>query len=545
MQHAIIAGAGIEPVETSTPPTAAPVMPAAKVSAPTTPHYSGATVHRYNHDFMPPHRSGNAAVRESWDLLTRRVRWLVDNNFAIHRTIAKLVELVVGDGITCYFGGIDARQPGDDPAAILNSPLFRFGEESDGRYERWADKYADVRRRRTLYELQATSATDLFSTGNSLWLKVIRPTPDRVCPIAWQLLEAEQLDDSQDRPEGPKQTRIERGIEYNRYGEPIAYWLYDAHPYHDLAVGLNARSRRIPANRVIHLALTTRASQDFGISMANILMQPAKDEDWLTGHELTSAAIAAGLTIAIKEAEEADGSYSFDTDAAAVSPPAGYEGDTTAGLPTVAEVGLGAGTIARLAADESIDVIETKNRPNLDVAAFSNFLLNRMSMAAGVSFHRFTGNPSGASFATLRAMINDDRAMSGPITNAVGQKIARRPRESHDGLVAALGWFESVDAITYGSRVADYQDWDILGPPLRHLNPTEDVTAARMRIASGMSTLRRECGLLNIPYRRVLRQLAVERDLARALQLSLDFSNGGGQAQSRTTTDAAGGDAES
>jgi hypothetical protein len=61
-----------------------------------------------------------------------------------------------------------------------------------------------------------------------------------------------------------------------------------------------------------------------------------------------------------------------------------------------------------------------------------------------------------------------------------------------------------------------------------------------MRIACGLSTLRIECGLLGLSYRRVLRQLAVERDLAAALKLALDFSNGGGQAQERTTTDAQG-----
>ena len=508
------------------------------------PHYTGATTEKRNFDFQPPHRSGNQAVRDSWDLLVRRLRWAIDNTYMLRRAVDMMVQLAVGDGLAVFFAGLPEIRAGQEPGALLDDPLFRFGEESDKAFERWADEYADSERRRSWWEMQTTSAKDLFGTGNSLWLKVVRPAPAGISPVCWQLLEFEQLDTSRTQEARGDQPRINQGIEYNVYGEPVAYWLYDAHPYDDYSASFfgagslaSHQARRVPASRVVHLALTTRASQSVGVGIGNILLQPSHDEDWLTGHELTSAAIAAGLTILIRESENEDGSVNFDTEANELAEPAAYGDNDQDGVPHISEVGLTAGTVARVKADdkESVEVIESK-RPSQNVEPFARFLMNRASMAAGLSYHRYTGNPAGASFATLRAMINDDRAMSEPLTDALGIRVARRCRKVHDGTLAALGRFRSVTAEQYGANLLTYQDWDVLGPPIRHLNPMEDVQAAAAKIRTGLSTLRRECGLLGLNYRAVLRQLAVEGNLTRALGVVLDFSSGGGQAAKQTTT---------
>jgi lambda family phage portal protein len=507
------------------------------------PHYTGATVEKRNFDFAPPHRSGNSAVRDSWDLLVRRLRWAIDNTYMLRRAVDLMVQLVVGQGLNVFYAGLPELRPGMNPQDLLTDPLFLFGDESDRSFERWAEEYADSERRRTWYEMQATSARDLFGTGNSLWLKVVRPAPAGVSPVCWQLLEFEQLDTCRNEAARDGKNRVDQGIEYNEYGEPVAYWLFDAHPYDDYAGGFfggrfsSYEAQRVPANRVVHLALTTRASQSVGVGIGNILLQPSHDEDWLTGHELTAAALAAGLTILIRESEEDDGGVTFDTEAGALSEPAAYGDNDAEGVPHLSEVGLTAGTVARVKADgkENVEIVESK-RPNKDVEPFARFLMNRASMAANLSYHRYTGNPTGASFATLRAMINDDRSYTEPLTNALGIRIGKRCRKVHDGTQAALGRFRSVSAVQYGSQLGTYQDWDVLGPPIRHLNPVEDVQAAAARIRCGLSTLRRECGLLGLNYRRVLMQLAVEGSLSRALGVVLDFSSGGGAAAKQTTT---------
>jgi len=536
MQTSIVAGLGIEPTdlaaERSVPAKRATAKPG--IVRAVTPAYAGASITRFNADFQPPHRSGDSAVRMSWDLLVRRCRWLSENTPLLSRMVSLLCQHTIGEGLSIYSAACDHVPLQDlQPGALLTHPLFVYGDESDSRFERWAEKSADVERQKSFWDMQGVSGRDFFGAGNSLWLECVKkPTDPRMSPICYQLVEAEQLDRSRDRPANRDQTLISNGIEYAPDGEPIAYWLYDAHPYDDSAGwGLSGRSRRVPATRVTHLYLATRPSQHFGVPLGQIAMQTAKDADWLVGQELTSAALAAGLTLLIRETNDG-ADLDFDRQNFG-----GFAGEEEYGLQHVSDVGLAAGTAARVGPGEDVEVVESK-RPNRDVAPFVKHLTNLASMSANMSFHRFTGDPTGASFATLRAMINDDRGMSLPIINYIGRKTSTWVRERHDRYAVARSWYQSVVAREYLRRLEVYEDYDVLGPPMRHLNPKEDVESARARIASGMSTLRIECGYLGLSYRRVLRQLAVERDLAAALQLSLDFSSGGGEAQSRTTTDA-------
>lgn len=533
MQTTIIAGCGVEAREVLRPAQANATPQRSPAKAYTAP-YHGASITRFNADFMPPHRSGDSAVRESWDLLTRRMRNMVENAPLMRRLVNLLAQHTVGEGLSVYSAAVD-HLPIAESANVLEHPLFLYGDESDDWHKRWLENWADVERQKTLYEMQYVSGLDLFGSGNSLWLECRKRNPDGIAPVAYQVLEAEQLDRSKDRPAAKGSNRISNGIEYDADNEPVAYWLYDAHPYDDGMSGFaaSARSTRVPAWRVIHLYLSTRGSQHFGVSIGNAALQSARDADWLVGHELTAAALAAGLTMLIKE-DGADGDLGFDTETDTSLYP---WAQTETGLPSVRDVGLASGSVATIGTKESVEIVESK-RPNPDVAPFIKFIQNLIAMTGNVSLHRYTGDPSGASFATLRAMINDDRAMALRIIHGLGRKIAVRPRVAFDRLMVALGKYRQVTLPEYLRSPHVYEDFDVLGPPLRNLNPNEDVESARKRIASGMSTLRIECGLLNLSYRKVLRQLAVERDLAAALRLSLDFSSGGGQAPGRTTTDA-------
>jgi capsid protein len=539
MQTTIVTGCGVTTHEVSPAPQSTGISttprrsPAKAYHAP----YVGATLNRLNADFQPAHRSADSGLRESWDLVTRRMRWMAENAPLMRRLVNLLAQHVVGEGISCYSAAID-HVPITEASDILRHPLFAFGDESDDWHKRWAENWADVERGKTLYEMQHTSALDLFSSGNSLWLECRKRNPDGIAPVCYQLLEPEQLDRSKDRPASKAINRISNGIEYNADNEAVAYWLYDAHPYDDGMAGfaISTRSSRVPASRVIHTYLSTRGSQHFGVSIGQAALQSARDADWLVGHELTSAALAAGLTLLIKE-DDAAGDLDFDATADTSLYP--WAQSEEYGTPTLEDVGLASGMVARCSTKENVEVIES-GRPNRDVAPFVKFIQNLIAMSGGVSFHRFTGDPTGASFATLRAMINDDRAMALRIIHGLGRKIAVRPRVAFDRLQVALGKYRSVGMSEYLRSPHVYEDFDVLGPPLRNLNPKEDVDSARARIACGLSTLRIECGLLNLSYRKVLRQLAVERDIAAALRLTLDFSSGGGQAPGRTTTDAGG-----
>lgn len=517
-----VAGVGIECHETDMVRRATTATPA----------FVGGARYRTNYDWerwQPPHRSAQSARALDGDLLDRRIRWLCDNSPLMKRACELLVQHTIGDGIAVYSAACDHLPIEGESVDVLGHPLFAFGDEADARFERWAERYADVERRKSLWDMQRLSGLELFGPGNTLWLECYKRTSDGSCPICWQVLEQEQLDTTRDRPAARGQNAIVNGIEYDTTGEAVAYWLWDAHPYDDSTGSILLKSQRIPASRVIHVFLPSRASQRFGLSLGNASVQHIKDTDWVVGWSLTQLAVQAGLTLVLKESDAGGGAdLTFDA-----SDWPGLPQDTS--VPNLRQVGLSSGGVAVIGKDETLEVAESKH-PNPELAPFLRWLTNYVAMSRGLSLHRFTGDPTGASYATLRAMIQDDRSATLPVTWMLGRLLAERVRERHDRWSAGAGLYQSVGVEEFVRQLAVYTDYECLGPALMQLSETESVEAAKSRIAAGLSTLRIECGLLGRNYRRVLRQLAIERDVTAALRLALDFSKGGG-ARSGTTTD--------
>jgi hypothetical protein len=221
MQNTIVAGCGVPlqdlPAKQPQADVTVPRSPAKAYTAP----YHGASINRFNADFMPPHRSADSAVRESWDLLTRRMRNMAENAPLMRRLVNLLAQHVIGEGISVYSAAID-HLPIAESADVLTHPLFVFGDESDDWHRRWLENWADVERQKTLYEMQHVSALDLFGTGNSLWLECRKRNSDGIAPLCYQILEAEQLDRSKDRAASKGLNKISNGIEYGPDNEPVA-----------------------------------------------------------------------------------------------------------------------------------------------------------------------------------------------------------------------------------------------------------------------------------------------------------------------------------
>lgn len=88
-----------------------------------------------------------------------------------------------------------------------------------------------------------------------------------IVPLKLQVLEMDYLDTqfSQARQDG---TEIINGIEYNRRGHRVAYWLFERHPgdtgfWH---LGRTGKSKRVPADEIIHLFNPARPGQQNGFS---------------------------------------------------------------------------------------------------------------------------------------------------------------------------------------------------------------------------------------------------------------------------------------
>lgn len=109
--------------------------------------------------------------------------------------------------------------------------------------------------------------------------------------FALQLIEAEHLDEkhNETRPNG---NAVRNGIERDKYGKPVAYWLWKHHPGDRLTQSNNVRVR-IPAGDIIHAPFLDRPSQSRGLPWGASAMWRLNMIKGYEDAEQTAARVAA------------------------------------------------------------------------------------------------------------------------------------------------------------------------------------------------------------------------------------------------------------
>lgn len=179
-------------------------------------------------------------------------------------------------------------------------------------------------------------------------------------PFSLELFEADLVPfDYQELP------RIHQGIERNAWGRPVAYHVYKQIPGDATAylAGIS-EMKRIPADRVLHLACLDRIGQMRGVTpLASIVTTLADRKDYMESERI-AAKVAAALTAYVRRGTAED-----------------WRAPDAPGQPR--QLSLSPGTILdNLAPGEEIGLIDSK-RPNPNAITFSQGLLR--DAAAGVA----------------------------------------------------------------------------------------------------------------------------------------------------------------
>lgn len=481
---------------------AAPVRRAAGTS------YQGAKIDRLNKDWVPGAISGDSALLDSWPLLTSRVRDLIRNEPALLNAKRKLTAYLVGTGIATFAAASINGEADDD-----------YNFESDEWFDRWAEEEADVEGKQAWPELLASLQSETIETGDGFLLKVLDDRPGRSSPLAYQLIEAEQLDESQDRPASPGQNKIVRGVEIDSRNRPVAYWIYDAHPY-DSYSGWTTKSTRVPADRVIHYFVPFRPSMSRGVNWFHAVIQPSRDVDTLIGSELTTAIVGSLFSVMITRAQGSGSGL-------------GFVGDD----PNAASQDANGNSIARLGRGiifdgrQGDDVKQIQsNRPSPLVDAFVKLLRQQQSMGVGLSYLRLTADYSSTSYTSARGAHLDDQAYFLPLQLRIGRRVVLPVRRAHNALAVSLGRITSVSATQFARQPFRWQRFDLQPPGREQLDPEMETDASAARIRTGISTLKEENALKGKNWRKVLAQRALEqREIKRlGLETTINFSKGGG-----------------
>ena len=145
-----------------------------------------------------------------------------------------------------------------------------------------------------LYGLESLAARTWKESGACLVRFHVEPSMD--VPLKLQLLEPDHIDMNKNDAVGTNGNFTFMGIEFDRFGRRVAYWLFPSHPGESLTMGMHGLvSQRVPADDVIHLYSIDRPGQVHGVPQLAVSIMKARDLDDYEEAELLRKKIEACL----------------------------------------------------------------------------------------------------------------------------------------------------------------------------------------------------------------------------------------------------------
>lgn len=340
----------------------------------------------------------------------------------------------------------------------------------------WDDHVADCDADCVLnyYGLQTLSTRNWVAAGEVFVRRRARPFDDELTvPVQYQVLEADMVplldaDTYQGLPSG---NIIRAGIELNKRGKRVAYWVYKEHPGDNPGKVINPDALvRVAASDMIHMFEPLRPGQMRGVSLLAPVLARLKnienyDDATLTRQQLANLVVAF-ITRKLPPMtgdEDIDGLTGQE-----------YEVDPE-GKPLV---GLQPGLVQEL--DDGQDV-NWSNPPEAGTTYSDYMRTQHMGTAAGAGlpYELFAGDLKDVSDRTLRVAINELRRHAEQRQwQIIIHQFCRR----------TINWF--VDAAVLAGKVslAEYDEvrrveWSPHG--WAHIHPVQDPQGKQLEVDAG------------------------------------------------------------
>jgi lambda family phage portal protein len=387
----------------------------------------------------------NRALSYGLATLRNRSRAAYRNNSWIWQAIERLVSNEIGVGVTLRSR---ARDEG-------------FRKAANALWER-SRRELDPEGLLAFGGLQAQLACTRLLAGEVFLRRRRRmPTDGLAVPLQVQVLEPEfvPLGYGRDFANGHF---VRDGIELNRRGQRVAYWMYTEHPQDDgRATGFD-RLVRIPARDVIHHYLPTRPGQRRGEPIAVRSLLGAHTFDSYEDAELVRKQTRAPFTGAVYREAFADQDWRYDP----------FRGTPVAGA-SDPEVDVAAGTFLALAPGEKVTLFDADDN-GAGLAEYSRQVLLKIAAGLGVPYEILSGDWKQVNDRLVRSILNEFRRGIEAAQDHFIHQVCRGVWAWWMDAAMADG---SLPAPNYAARRADYQVLQARPHGWRHFNPVQDVEA--------------------------------------------------------------------
>lgn len=470
-----------------------------------TAHNAADTTDSRMSSWFPAMGSADADLLDELHHITPRARDLVRNN-----PIASGVRQTLTDNIV----GAQLR--------LSTSPQYRllgkdknwanaWGNIAEDEFATWADTTdCDAARTQTLLGLTTQALSGALVNGDALALVMWLPRADSRWATRLQMIEADRLATP---PWLTHKANIRAGVEQDKYGAPIAYWIMKRHPGDKYGVISPNQDNweRIPAftpwgrRRVIHLYDKERAGQSRGKSIFAAVMREFRIAGEYLGSELQAAA-ANALIAAFLESDlppdavaeifgtDTESATSYWKQVSASTHRKKMEGGMMLNLPV--------GT--KLAG-------YNPNRPNTAFNGFMESIMRHMAAGLNMPYELVLKDFSKVNYSSARAALLEAWRYF---------QSKRRWLRDHwlDPIYEA--WIEEainaerIDAPDYYSNRYAYHRCRWVFAGRGWVDPVKEANAAKIRMESGLSTQEQECAEQGLDAEEVQDQRVRELQMA-------------------------------
>ena len=268
--------------------------------------------------------------------------------------------------------------------------------------------------------------------------------------------------------------QIVQGIEINAWGAPTGYHVYKSNPLESGSLLTGAgQTKRIPAERMLHLKNTHRIRQMRGVSVFASVLNRFDDLKDYEESERIAAKIAASMAAYIKKGS-----------------PDQYEPESDA-QPRGMKFRPGM-VFDDLKPGEEIGMIDT-NRPNPNLETYRNGQMKAIAAGAGPTFSSIARTYDGT-YSSQRQELVEGYAIYATLSNEFIGRVVRPVYEQFIATAIASG----VLKIPAGVRLETLDDAAYMPPSMPWIDPLKEVKAWGMLedrcYASGPEVIRKRGG---------------------------------------------------
>lgn len=424
--------------------------------------------------------SENAISPDQYGRVNSDAWRLYRDNPYIRKIVRSITSKVVGNGMTPRSSAMISTREGDVPATAFRLRAQQLWREQSpaidftGKPCMGGETQAGLER---LALISCILSGDALFTLRSLTSQEQR---DRrlPAPIAVQLIDSRRLSDDMVTGDISSDHYLHRGIEFDADMRRFAYWLYGTVPGAYRFGEKSALPRPHDAGSIYHVFIKDDIDQVRGTSWLAPAILQGRDTNDLQYNVLKASAMSACVV----------GGYSLGQGRTKFGQTGSSSDDATDSNGNTINR-LSPGMLLNLGKDGDFKFFS----PSINLAGNEQFIQHLLRGIAGAmpgtKSSTVTGDYRNSSFSSERSADNDCWPEIECIQQWFASVFCQPIYEAVVSAAVADGYFDGIVAGSeFAANKANYLRCDWQGPVARSINPVDDVSAAALRIKSGIST---------------------------------------------------------